>query len=344
MNKKVKWSVQEQAHFLKRVGDLLSRGYPIAQAIDSISFYLDNKKKLEIRDCLASLKEGYPFFRVLADLNFNKDLVSYVYFAEQHGGLANAIIEGSTMVLKRDSDYKRLKSLLSYPFFLVFLTVFLFYFVENALLPRFMMLYQNMEVEASFFSGVIIAFGTFIPIAFYILLFLLLTAGIYYLLVFKKYRILDQRKRLIRIPLIGMFFKLLYSHYFSTQLSYLLSGGMSVIDALQVFEKNTHEPFSVEIGQEIKACLSTGIELDVAVSTYSFFEDELGRIIKHGQENGKLDQELYFYSRHCLTKLEEKTEKAMKIVQPLLFSIIGILIVSLYLAILLPMFQLIQGI
>ncbi|MGM0900063.1 MAG: competence type IV pilus assembly protein ComGB [Bacillota bacterium] len=344
MNKKVKWPVQEQAQFLKRVGDLLSRGYPIAEAIDSISLYLDNKKKLEIRECLASLREGYPFFRVLADLNFNKDLVSYVYFAEQHGGLPNAIIEGSTMVLKRDSDYKRLKSLLSYPVFLVFLTVFLFYFVENALLPRFLTLYQNMEVEATFFSSIIIAFGTFIPLAFYFILLLLLVTGIYYLMVFKKYRILDQRKRLIRIPWMGMFFKLLYSHYFSTQLSYLLSGGMSVIDALQVFEKNSHEPFSVELGQEIKACLSTGMDLDIAISSYSFFEDELGRIIKHGQENGKLDQELFFYSRHCLLKLEEKTERSMKIVQPLLFSVIGILIVSLYLAILLPMFQLIQGI
>ncbi|MBY0096391.1 competence type IV pilus assembly protein ComGB [Mesobacillus maritimus] len=344
MSKKIKWPVQEQAHFLKHVGDLLSRGYPIAEAIDSISLYLDNKKKREIRECLASLKEGYPFFRVLSDLNFNKDLVSYVYFAEQHGGLANAIVEGSTMVLKRDADYKRLKGLLSYPIFLVFLTVFLFYFVDNALLPRFLVLYQNMEVEATFFSRVISAFGTFMPIAFYLLLTLLFVTSLYHMFVFKKYRILDQRKKLIRIPLIGLFFKLLYSHYFSTQLSYLLSGGMSVIDALQVFEKNIHEPFSVELGQEIKACLSTGMDLDVAVSSYSFFEEELGRIIKHGQENGKLDQELFFYSRHCLSKLEEKTEKSMKIIQPLLFSVIGILIVSLYLAILLPMFQLIQGI
>jgi competence protein ComGB len=344
MNKRSKWPVQEQAHFLKRVGELLSRGYPIAEAIDSISFYLDNKKKREIRECLASLKEGYPFFRVLSDLNFNKDLVSYVYFAEQHGGLAKAIIEGSSMVLKRDSDYKRLKSLLSYPVFLVFLTGFLFYFVENALLPRFLMLYQNMEVEATFFSSMIITFGAFIPIAFYVMLIIILGTAVYYQFVFKKYRVLDQRKRLIRIPLVGMIFKLLYSHYFSTQLSYLLSGGMSVIDALQVFEKNKQESFSVELGQEINICLSTGMDLDIAVSSYSFFEDELGRIIKHGQENGKLDQELFFYSRHCLSKLEEKTEKAMKIVQPLLFSIIGILIVSLYLAILLPMFQLIQGI
>ena len=344
MIRRGKWPVQEQAHFLQRTGDLLSRGYPIAEAIESISLYLDDRKKLEMWDCLANLKEGYPFYRVLSDLNFNKDLISYVYFAEQHGGLANAIVEGSTMVLKRDADYKKLRSLLSYPIFLVLITMLIFYFVENSLLPRFMMLYQNMDVEASFFTSTIIAFGKFIPCAIYSLPIFLLVTCCYYFFVFKKYQILDQRNRLIRIPLIGMFFKLLYSHYFSTQLSYLLSGGMSVIDALQVFENNSHEPFSVALGKDLKSYLSTGMELDYAVSTYSFFEDELCRIIKHGQENGKLDQELFFYSRYCLSKLEAKTEKTMKIVQPLLFSMIGILIVSLYLAILLPMFQLIQGI
>lgn len=344
MIRRDKWPVQEQAHFLKRTGDLLARGYPIAEAIESISFYLDNKKKLEIRDCLANLKEGYPFFRVLSDLNFNKDLVSYVYFAEQHGGLAKAIMEGSAIVLKRDADYKKLRSLLSYPVFLVLITIIIFYFVENSLLPRFLMLYQNMDVEASIFTSLIVAFGNLVPVVFYSLLICLISASCYYFFIFKRYQILDQRKRLIRIPLIGMFLKLLYSHYFSTQFSYLLSGGMSVIEALQVFENNSHERFSIELGKGLKSRLSTGMELDFAISTYSFFEDDLSRIIKHGQENGKLDQELYFYSRYCLSKLEMKTDKAMKIIQPLLFSMIGILIVSLYLAILLPMFQLIQGI
>jgi competence protein ComGB len=344
MKRGVKWSIQEQANFLKRAGELLKRGYPLAEAIDSISFHLNDSKRNEISKCLASLQEGYPFYQILSDLRFNKGLVDYVYFAEQHGGLAEAIIEGSTLVLKREKDFKRLQKLITYPLFLGVLTAILFYFVDRILLPKFTSLYQNMNVDSNIFTSIISAFSSYIPLAFYVFLVTCLLGSIYYWLIFRKYPILEQRKKIVLIPIAGKFFKLLYSQTFSVQLSYLLSSGMSVMEALSVYENNKHESLSPVLGKEIKHLLATGVELNQAIASFSFFEDELCRIIRHGQENGKLDQELYFYSRHCLLKLEEWTESGLKIIQPILYSIIGILIISLYLAILLPMFELIQGI
>lgn len=344
MRNNVKWTVYEQASFLKRTGELLLRGYPLADALASLSLHLENNKQIQLRTCLENLKEGDPFYRILTDLQFNKNLVNYVYFAEQHGGLAEAIIEGSTMMLKRENDYQRLKKLVTYPIFLALLTLILFYFVNRVLLPKFTVLYADMNVQSTIFSNIILAFGSVIPLIFYLFLMLASLAFVTYFFKLRKYSIIEQRIMLARIPLIGNYLKLVYSQNFSIQLSYLFSSGMSVIDALNVFEKNKQEAFSVEIGKEIKQHLATGIELDCAVAMFPFFEVELCRIIKHGQENGKLDQELYFYSRYCLSQLEESTEKTLKIVQPVLYSVIGLLIVSLYLAILFPMFELIQEI
>ena len=59
---------------------------------------------------------------------------------------------------------------------------------------------------------------------------------------------------------------------------------------------------------------------------------------------GRLDAELFHYSRYLLEKIEEKMSLFMRIIQPLLFSLIGLLVVSVYLAILLPMFSLMEGI
>ncbi|WP_121611830.1 competence type IV pilus assembly protein ComGB [Mesobacillus foraminis] len=344
MNRVNNWTVREQATFLKRAGELLLRGYPLAEAIESVSFYLRPRQKREMNESLSDLREGYPFYQVLTELNFNKNLISYVYFAEQHGGLGNAIIEASGMVLKRDNDFSRLKKLVTYPLILAFMTFILFYFVNHVLLPKFSSLYQDMDVDPGVFVTIITSFGNAIPLLMSFGVILFSASAAYYYLVFRKYSALEQRNRLVRIPVIGKLLKLLYSHFFSVQLSYLFSGGLSVIDALNVFENNTHEPFSVELGREIKLSLSTGLDFDRAIASFSFFEGELYRIIKHGQENGKLDQELFYYSRNCLSQLEEKTDRAMRIVQPVLYTIIGLLIISLYLAILLPMFQLLQGI
>ena len=340
----IRWPVEEQARFLKRTGELLSRGYPLADAIESLSFYLDKKRKKDIKKSLEHLREGYPLYQILEQLNFNKDLVSYVYFAEQHGGLANAVIEGSEMVLKRESDFKRLKKLGSYPLFLGMLTGVLFFFVDHVLLPKFTSLFNDMNVTPNFFMQAIYIASSVFPILLVTLLVLSVLIMGYYFFVFRKLSSIEQKIKLARVPIAGKLLKLLYTHFFSVQLSYLFSGGLSVLDALKVFEHNSQEPFAMELGRGIISKLAMGQDLDKAIATYPIFEKELSMIVRHGQENGKLDQELYFYSRHCLKQLEERTEKGMKIIQPVLYSFIGLLVVSLYLAILLPMFQLIQGI
>ena len=339
-----KWPVAEQARFLKRSGELLSRGYSLAEAIESMTFYLEKKRKEEVKRSIEKLREGFPLYLILAELKFKKDLVSYVYFAEQHGGLARTLTEGSDMVLKREADYQRLKRLAAYPIFLVMLTLILFFFVNKILLPKFDSLFTDMNIAPNIFMETIEAAANILPFTLYFLLSLTTFLSLYYIISFKNLHPLKQKMKLVKLPFAGKLIRLFYSHYFSVQLSYLFSGGLSVLAALTVFEQNHHEPFSRELGKDLISKLAAGQDFDRAVGEYPFFEAELSKIIRHGQKNGKLDQELYFYSRHCLKELEEKTEKTLKTVQPILYSFIGLLVVSLYLAILLPMFQMMKGI
>lgn len=341
--KKRKWTLQEQSLLLKRTGELLARGYPLSEAIESISFQLPQKKKAEVRESLAVLKEGYPFHQILSNLKFNQHLIGYVYFAEQHGGLANAFREGSEMMLKRDGDFEKLKKLLVYPLLLIFITAVLFVFVENLILPRFSSLFQSMQLEQNFFTKVVYYFGDVFPFFItggFIISLLLLS---YFFFHFRKLPQIRQKKILTSIPVVGLFFKLFNTHYFSIQMSYLLAGGLSIHEALRLFEHNDKQPFYKELGEEIKLGLRRGDGLEDILIAFPFFEKELANIIRHGQKNGKLDSELFFFSRYCLNLLEERTEKLLKIIQPCLYLLIGLLIVSMYLAVLLPMFHLLEG-
>jgi len=339
-----KWSVNEQASFLKRTGELLARGYPIAEAIESIALQLPTKRKEELYGCLVELRKGLPFHDVLNNLGFHKDLIGYVYFAEQHGSFADALLEGSDLALLKDKDLRKLLKLLQYPMLLMFITGFLFIFIENTLLPRFTTLFSSLGLEANFFTKVIYAFDQFFPIVIGAVLVILFLTVIYYFLVFKKLTILQQRSQLVRIPIAGRILKMLFTHYFSIQLSFLLSGGISVSEALILFEKNQRQPFYSKIAEEIKYKLVTGEKLETILAAFSFFEKEFPMIVKHGQENGKLEQELLFFSKHCVTNMEEIIEKSLKTIQPMLYLFIGFLVVSMYLAILLPMFHLLDGI
>ena len=344
MMKRHKWSINEQANFLRRTGELLARGYPIALAIESIALQLPSKRKEELNDCLEELKKGLPFHEALNNLGFHKDLVGYVYFAEQHGCFADALLEGSDLALLKDKDFRKLLKMLQYPAVLLVITGFLFIFVENTLLPRFTTLFSSLGLEANFFMNVIYAFDRYFPLVISVLLITLFGGAAYYLLIFRKLSVLSQRAQLVRIPIVGRILKLLFTHYFSIQLSFLLSGGLSVSEALLLFEQNLRHPFYSHLAKMIKSKLITGERLETILANLSFFESEFPMIVKHGQENGKLEQELLFFSKHCITNMEEMIEKRLSAIQPILYIFIGFLVVSMYLAILLPMFHLLDAI
>jgi competence protein ComGB len=339
-----KWTNEQQAIFLKRTGELLVRGYTLAEAIESLTYYLPASKKNELAQCLLQLREGYPLHQILTNLRFNSSLIGYVYFAEQHGGLAEAFQDGSTFVLKRSQDMKRMMKMFYYPIFLIFITGVLFVFVDQILLPKFTSLFQSMELKPNFFTKVIYQVGDILPLLLSVGIVLVFLLLLYFLFIYRRQTLLVRRRTLVRLPVVGSFFKLFYTHYFSIQLSYLLAAGLSVLEALQLFEKNPQQPFYAQISTEIKKKLSKGEKLESILTELDLFEKDLTHIVKHGLEKGKLSQELSFYSKHCVAILEEKTEKSLKLIQPILYVLIASLIISMYLAILLPMFHLLDGI
>lgn len=344
MKKHRSWSIYEQASFLKRIAELLTRGYPLAEAIESLSYQLPSFRKEELLACIVELKKGFPLHYVLSNLGFNKDLTGYVYFSEQHGNFAEALLAGSELTIKREKDRQKLMKLLNYPMMLLFITGGMFLFIEKSLLPKFTSLFKTMNLEANFFTKVIYAFAHYAPIFFAFLLLSIATSSFYYLFFFRKKSFLAQKSLLVRIPFAGRLLRLVHTQYFSIQLSFLLSGGLSITEALQVFERNKSQPLYCELGRLIKAKLLTGEKFEQLLQDFSIFENDFAKIAKHGQENGKLEQELFFYSQHCTHTLEEILDKGFKVMQPVLYLFIGFLVISMYLSIFLPMFHLMDGI
>lgn len=339
-----KWTIAEQTAFLKKTGELLERGYTLSDAIHSMAYQMKKARRSEISGFIDDLKEGYPFYKILERLGFNKILIGYVYYAERHGSLALAFREASAMMMKRHEDLQRLKKISMYPLFLMTLTMFMFAFVEKFLLPGYASLYQSLDLPPNIFMRMIGFAGKLMPLLFAFLSLCPAVIVVFYIVKFRNYCPVKKRSFLASLPIVGRLIRLLTTHYFATQFGYLLSGGLSVLEALQLFAGHKKGSLDSQLGEEMSTALIKGETLAEIAGKYSFFEKDLPVIIRHGEENGKLPQELNFFGKHCLKVFEEKVEGMLKKIQPALYLLIGCLIVSMYLAIMLPMFQLLNGI
>jgi competence protein ComGB len=341
--KRSNWKSNEQALLLIRLGELLENGYPLSHAIHFLKLQESRKKEADLTEALVRLREGNPLHTVLSYLHFHPQLISYVYYAENHGNLQQALKDGGGFWLKRTEDLERIKKLLVYPIFLLFFVANIFYIMQRMLLPKFQELFQSMDVEQNIFLTIVLAVSRFLPAIPVILLALLVIALCLRRFWFLRLSPLKRRKILHKIPIFGMFLKLYDTHFFSSQLSGLLSGGLSINESIRLFSENNSQPFYKKLCLFIKKELTEGKPLEEIFQTVPFFEKHLSVIVANGQKYGTLDQELFHYSRFVLTRIEEKTSSAIRIIQPVLFSVIGLLIVSIYLAVLMPMFSLLGG-
>ncbi|WP_158553535.1 competence type IV pilus assembly protein ComGB [Peribacillus saganii] len=342
MKKKLKWNVKSQGQFLLDLGELLDQGYPLLHAVQFLGLQLPKKKEAVIADAIVLLRSGEPLHKVLHTSGFHPQLISFIYYAEQYGNLAHALKEGGSFWSRRSEEMDKVKKLLFYPLFLMVFVGNVFIILQKMLLPKFETLFQSMEATPSIFLQLMAAASAALP---YLPVVLLMFFFVFYLLKicwFNKLPSLKQRLIVLRIPVAGTFIKLYDTHFFSSQFSGLLSGGLSVNESISLFAQNIRQPFYQELCTEIRRELAEGRALEDIFRTLPYFEQHISIIVANGQKYGRLDKELMHYSRYLLKGLEERTAAVLRIIQPVLFSAVGLLIVSIYLAVLMPMFSLLN--
>jgi competence protein ComGB len=341
MNKR-KWPLRQQGAFLVRLGNLLEKGYSLSQAIEFLEIQQPLSRRRDLQRCLSHLRSGLPFYQSLDPLHFHREAIGYLFFAEQHGDLSHGIAAAGKMLLHKADYLQRLRKTSSYPLFLLFFMVLMLAIVQHALLPQFFQFSTSLS-SSSFITSIFIQVVSFIPNMFGVLCVLVIACFLLYISWFQKLTISTQIHIVMKIPLIRSFAKLYFTHIFAMQLGHLLQGGLSIYESLQVFERQEKMPFLREEGKRMKQQLVKGISLDAIIASCNYYEQELALVVRHGQSNGELAKELSHYSEILFQTMEERIETAMKLVQPILLSFVGILVICMYLAILLPMFSMMSN-
>lgn len=342
-NESSKWKKKEQAIFLLRLAELLKSGYHLSEALAFLHSQEKGKRKENIVQAIDMLAAGHSLYEALTFLKFNSQLLQYVYYAEHYGDLSQALQEGGDFWRKRNEDQDKLLKILLYPIMLLILIVAIGFLMQGLLLPKFESLHKDLNLAPSLFLQVVLLLSTssrYIPHFLVILILCLFCWKVFY---YNKLPFLIRKKLILRIPLINQFIRMFDTYYFSYQLSSLLKGGLSINESMYLFSEQSEKLFYKELGKQIYQKLNDGNSLEQAFSHLPFFEEFFSEIVANGQKNGKLDQELYHYSRIILTMIEDKMTALVRLVQPLLFAFIGFIVVAIYLSVLLPMFSVIEG-
>ncbi|MFS0644003.1 competence type IV pilus assembly protein ComGB [Siminovitchia sp. 179-K 8D1 HS] len=329
--------------FLTRIAEMTDKGFTLAESLDFLG-RMHDRHLSTFQKMIDGLQSGEPIHRVFHQLGFDRQACSQLFFAEKHGFITTAMKESGNYLLRKDEQRKKLFRLLQYPFILLLILLLVGFLLHHLLLPRFQLFYDSMDYKPNlalkWFLHIMQTFPYYVTFAF-------LMAGCVFLV---TSRILHSKSALDRAlffsgtPFIHSYYKLYQTIFISREWSFLLKSGFSINEIIEIMLTQPFHPLLKESAAEIRSMLKTGYSFSEALIHLGFLEEEMIEIVAHGEKNGKLDSELLFYSEFCLLKLEEKTMRVFTFLQPVIFLLIGLIVIAIYLSIFLPMFQIIDSI
>lgn len=339
-----KIGIQSKPVFLARTAELLTEGYTFSQAVYLILPHHTTHYEALNAEIEQLFKKGLGATPVLQRLGFSESVLLSTMIAEKNGHLAEVFISLAAQLESIEKAKKKFRNLLAYPMTLfVFISGLLMLF-RQFFLPNMRSLSVNRQAEGFAFSDRLPNLVAMLPdlmIGGAILITLIIGLALYY------YRGRSPERKISfikQLPMINTWIFQWKSQHFARELGSLLDSGISMQDALDVLIEQRVDPLLGEIAARIKEHLIYGEPFHAAVALTDGLTKEFSSFAKHGEASGHLAKELLIYSKHLEETIERKTMKGLSLLQPILFSLIALCIMAAYIALLLPVYNMLDTI
>lgn len=321
---------KQRIDFVHLLGDLLENGFSLHQAF--VFFANANLFKPAILETVQQdLHQGKNLALCFAPLQYSNDQLLQIELAETHGDLAKTLLGIAEQMRLVQRQRENFFKAVSYPLLLLVFLIVILIGMRLFLLPQ---LLASGIIRADDLSVQLI---TLVPIIGLGILFLLL------LLIFawqtwgKRHTYLVRFRFLAKVPLIGNLFSNYYSAYFALEWGKLFQQGLELNQIIECLLVVDGKSLMQELAADLKIRLAQGNTLAEELERYPFLTKEFSRIVFQGEARGNLAKELLTYSQLVWRRFFNQLEFLVSWLQPLVFLIVALLIVSLYLTMLLPL-------
>lgn len=340
--RKYKTKLTELPTFLTRLGTLLGEGYTLAHCIEMLlPYHLKNYISLQ-QSVSALLNNGGSTAQIFELLGVHKQYLVSIELAEVTGQLQETVqIVAKQLSFQQEAKSKLFK-VLAYPVILFFFLILLFLAFRTYFLPNMSSMVTSRMTSDGSTSIQWSKFFLHMPdyiigLAFSLTIFI----GIYFIHIRRK-RVDLQVKLLYKLPVIGLFWRLVLTRQFSRVLGNLLLAGFSLQQALEHIKTQPHQKQLAYVSHVIQTQVIFGDSLALSVQNVGYFYPKFEHFIAHGEASGLLGRELILYCELLDERLHGTIRLLLAIIQPLLFMIIAICVIAAYLSILIPMYDVID--
>jgi type IV pilus assembly protein PilC len=325
---------------------LIRAGLPILGSLELLA----RRQKLahfraQLEDVTARVKTGESISEAFeAQGGFTLVYTTTLLAGERSGNLEE--------VLQRFLDFqrvsltfsKKLKASLIYPALLIFMVLGLFIFLITFVVPRFAQLYDQLGVHLPALTTFLLNLGKEAQ-SYGIYVGVVVAAVIFVLYRWAKTdagaNLIDRIR--IAMPVFGNVWLKYQVGLFSRTLSTLLTGGLPLVPSLETAARSID---SRQIGNAVHRSVETvreGKGLSASLQATKVFPELAIEMIEVGESTGALPQMLNSVAEFFEEDVQTNLTAAMSLIEPLILIVMGFVVVTILIALYLPIFSLSAG-
>ena len=332
------------AVFMRQLSTMLAAGIPLVQSFEIVGSGHENAamQKL-IMAVKADVEGGSALAESLAKhpLYFDDLVINLVEAGEQAGALESLLDKIATYKEKTEALKKKIKKALTYPAAVLVVALVVTTILLIFVIPAFEDLFQGFGADLPTFTRKVIDLSVFVrEKGFY--LATLIGGSIFAFLYFKKRskkmrHFLD--RMMLKAPIIGPILEKAAIARYSRTLATMFAAGVPLVDALESVAGATGN-IVFEIGVlEMRDEVSTGLRLQQAMENTDLFPNMVIQMIAVGEESGSLDEMSSKVADFYEEDVDNAVDNLSSLLEPMIMSILGVLVGGLVVAMYLPIFK-----
>lgn len=340
--RKKKLTSKQLAEFNGELSNLLASGVSLVSALDIISQEegLQPYAREVYQGVLADVKKGISLSEAMENQNCFQDLMlGMIRSGEGNGNLDVVTGRLATHYTKEAKLNQQVKSAMTYPIFLLVLSVGILLLMVTFILPQFEELFAGMEtlpVPTMILMGI----SDFIIESWY---FLLLGVGMLAVIFRLVLGIPSVRRNVdyckVHMPIVGKLNKVIYTARFARTLSSLYSSGMPIVSALKTAGETIGNKYVEAQFEQVSAQVRSGVALSEALREVDGLLKKLSSTIFVGEESGRLDFMLDSIANSMEEEAQQATKRLVTLLEPLMIVIMAIVVGFIVVAVMLPIYE-----
>ena len=333
------------AIFTRQLATMMKAGVPLVQSFEIVG---DGLEKPRMRTLVAEIKNDVASGTGLAPSlakhprHFDELFCSLIASGEESGTLEVMLDRVATYKEKTEALKAKIRKAMTYPIAVMVVAVIVTLILLIKVIPVFASTFQNFGSDLPAFTQWVLNISEFVQEWWFIGLLAMVAIGFAFREIkFRSVRFSEWLDKLaLKFPIVGGIVHDAVVARFSRTLATTFAAGVPLVDALESTAGAAGNSVYSKAIRQIKDDVTTGSTLFNAIKATGLFPNMLLQMVSIGEESGALDDMLSKVADYYEQAVDDAVDNLSALLEPLIMSILGVLVGGLLIAMYLPIFML----